>query len=431
MITLIINNSTSQIEGLGPKQDKELRDLLSYTEGSALSTWGVRKKSLLGKRGDFPTGLLSRVRRYLGTTPHTCVDLRRQPIPALRHPSLVLGSIKPYEAQTVATSLALLNHRGCLSLPTGTGKSLVIAMIISALRLRTLVVVPTIEIKKQLKDSFAALFPTQTHITVENIDSAYLKKANDYDALIIDECHHSAAKTYQKLNKTVWQGTYHRYFLTATPFRNNPEETLLFESIAGDLIYQLKYVDAIQRGYIVPIEAYYVESPKQETNAYTWAEVYSQLVVTNTARNGLIANLLKALEKTDKATLCLVKEIKHGQLLSDLTGIPFVNGQDEDSRDLIRQFNSGGIKVLIGTTGVVGEGIDTKPCEYVVIAGLGKAKSAFMQQVGRGVRKYPGKESAKVIIVKDASHKFTARHFNAQKKILKDEYGCIITKLDV
>jgi superfamily II DNA or RNA helicase len=106
-----------------------------------------------------------------------------------------------------------------------------------------------------------------------------------------------------------------------------------------------------------------------------------------------------------------------------MTGIPFANGQDEESRDFIRQFNSGGIKALIGTTGVLGEGVDTKPCEIVIIACLGKAKSAFMQQVGRAVRTYPGKESAKVVIIKDASHKFLSRHYAAQVAILKEEYG--------
>ena len=135
------------------------------------------------------------------------------------------------------------------------------------------------------------------------------------------------------------------------------------------------------------------------------------------------------LGRLDKPTLCLVREVIHGKILSDLTGYPFVSGEDDESRDYIRQFNAGEIKTLIGTTGILGEGVDTKPCEYVVIAGLGKAKSQFMQAVGRAVRTYPGKESAKVIIFNDRSHKYLIRHYNEQSRILLDEYGIKPVKL--
>jgi superfamily II DNA or RNA helicase len=137
------------------------------------------------------------------------------------------------------------------------------------------------------------------------------------------------------------------------------------------------------------------------------------------------------LQAAEIPTLTLVKEIAHGKALEKLSGVPFVNGQDAESRQYIADFNAGRLKALIGTTGVLGEGIDTRPCQYVIVAGLGKAKSAFMQQVGRSVRKYPGKETAKILIFKDKSHKWLANHFNAQKKILIDEYGSAPAKLEV
>ncbi len=177
---------------------------------------------------------------------------------------------------------------------------------------------------------------------------------------------------------------------------------------------RITYADARDRGYILPVEAYYISLPKQPTDAYTWAQVYSELVVNNEYRNALIANLLLSL--TDKYALCLVKEIKHGEILAEMTGIPFANGQTEGSSQLIKDLCSGKIKRLIATTGVCAEGVDTVPVEYVIVAGLGKAKSAFMQLVGRAVRPHPTKESAKVIIFKDGSHKFTLRHYRAQIK---------------
>ena len=199
----------------------------------------------------------------------------------------------PYSAQLKAIDAALKSDRGCISMPTGTGKSYVIALLVAKLQVKTLIVVPSLEIKKQMLKSLYNLFATLEHITVENIDSKALRTKKDYDCLIIDEAHHVAAKTYQTLNKTVWKDIYYRFFLTATPFRNNKEETLLFEGIAGQLIYQLTYKEAIVQGLIAPVEAYYVDLPKQSTDAYTWAEVYSELVVNNGHRNTIIDDKLR------------------------------------------------------------------------------------------------------------------------------------------
>lgn len=422
-MNIIVGNSYSRIQGLSKEEFEALKEYLSYTLGGKnayFSKFQYRRVSLLGKMGDFPTGLIKDVKNLFPAA--VLSDSRVVPV-KLAKSSINLPEIIPYVDQILAVKAAVQYGRGIISMPTGTGKSLVIAMIAKEFRVKTLVIVPSLEIKKQLKASIDSDF-----VTVENIDSRSLKNLKDFGCLIIDEAHHSAAKTYRKLNKSVWNNIHHRFFLTATPFRNDPEEELLFKSIAGDIIFDISYKAAIDKGYIVPVDAFFIEMPKQHTDAYTYREVYNELVVNNANRNFAIADLMANI---DASTLCLVREIEHGERLSELTGIPFVSGQDDESRDYIRQFNSGGIKQLIGTTGVLGEGIDTKPCEYVIIAGLGKAKSQFMQQIGRAVRRYEGKESAKVILIKDKSHKFLVRHFNTQAKILLDVFGIKPVRLDI
>lgn len=429
MITVIQGNSYSQIKGLTPEQHKSLASALSYTIGDHFSTYGPTKRSLLSRKGEFPTGLLTRVYDWMllhGAILTNVQNRRVQPPCASAVPALELQTPPLYEDQITAIDAAKRFGRGTISMPTGTGKSKVIEMIAASLDVKTLVIVPSLEIKKQLQGQLKG----QDNITVQNIDSKALQTSKvAYDCLIIDEAHHVAASTYQRLNKTAWKDIYYRFFLTATPFRNRSDETLLFESIAGDLIYELTYKQSIKKKYIVPVEAYYYQLPKVATDAYTWAQVYGELVVNNKVRNEMICVTLLRLALTSVSTLCLVKEVKHGQILSDISGIPFVSGQDEDSRKYINMFNTGQINSLIATTGVMGEGVDSKPCEYVIIAGLGKAKSQFLQQVGRAVRNYSGKESAKVILFKDTSHKFLSRHFKAQCAILKEEYGVEAIKL--
>lgn len=423
MLTLKINNSFSQILGLSIQDFKALREELSYQidPGNFFANrYGPQIKYMLDKRGSFQTGLLHRVTAFLDlrSLPYKAVDERKRPKGS---PGTWKG-ISPYKSQLEAVKVTK-SGRGIISMPTGSGKSLVIALIASRLNLNTLVVVPSLEIKSQLIEAFRAFKCDMAKITVENIDSSRMKTLTAFDCLIIDEAHHVAARTYQKLNKTTWKGIYYRFFLTATPFRNNPEQNLLFEGIAGQVIYELTYAEAVTEGYIVPIEAYYLESPVIANDYHTYAEVYANLIVNNQARNLIIAQTLVSLNAAQAATLCIVKEVAHGEALAKLTGFAFVTGQDEDSRKYISLFNKGMIKVLIGTQGILGEGVDTKPAEYVVVAGIGKAKSAFMQTIGRVLRAFPGKESGKVLIIKDKSHKFPLTHFKTQVKILEEVYN--------
>jgi hypothetical protein len=81
MIQLTIHNSYSKVSGLSVKQEKELKVLLSYTVGSYFSRFGPTRKSMLSKRGEFPSGHLPRVTKYLGRFGYTKKDLRVKPVP--------------------------------------------------------------------------------------------------------------------------------------------------------------------------------------------------------------------------------------------------------------------------------------------------------------------------------------------------------------
>lgn len=427
MVVLEIDNSYSIIKGLDAQNFSKLSKLLSYSLNTGFSNNPKfrRRKSLLDKKGSFPTGLLSYVQDFLLNTPHTVVDARKS-MPKLGIHKYKLHLLKPYPWQLKAMSAVKKHSRGGIVAPTGTGKSLLMELITSYYGVKTLIVVPTVEIRDQLRKQFWGVWRKED-VAIENIDSTALQRMTDYNLLLIDECHRAAAKTYQKLNKTAWNNIKHRYFFSATYFRNNDNENLLLESIVGKPLFELSYLDAIINNYIVPVEAYYIQVPKTKTGGFTWHEVYKDLVTNNAIRNEKIKDLLCALK--GKSTLCLVKEIEHGNNLTD-NGY-FVSGEDPNCRLLIKKFNLGLHDQLIATTGIMGEGVDTKPCEYVIYAGLGKARSSFMQAVGRAVRIYPGKRSAKVIIFKDDSHKWTKRHFREQCKILLEEYGVKAVELKI
>lgn len=431
MMTLRLGNSMSQITGLTVGEFKQLRDLMSYDIGSQAAYFsGSRhntKRSLLSKRGEFPTGLEYIFWDWIASTGGKVEikDLRVKPKPLEGVFNLSLPHT-PHLEQIEASLAAMRSSRGIISAPTGSGKGLIIALIIHALKAPVLVVVPTLELKRQLGSFLKECFGPETPIVVQNVDALDPKvELAHIGAVIIDEFHHAAAKTYRELNKKAWKNVYYRIGLTATPFRSDDSERLLLESILAEVIYEIPYAKAVDKGYIVPIEAYVYSLPKTQMkgNDKDWHAVYSELIVNNKLRNNKISEILIVLTDSGISTLCLVKEIRHGEVLSALSGAPFANGQDGKSQELIRQFNAGEIGTLIGTSGVLGEGVDTKAAEYVILASSGKSKTQFMQNVGRVMRRFGGKESGKVILFRDPSHKYLTRHFNQCMVYLREQYG--------
>jgi len=442
LLKLTVDNSMANIAGLSPQQHKQLADTLSYTldpQASYFSGSHRKKQTLLGKRGDFPTGLLYAVKSWLleNRISNTTEDVRKRPRSLQDWPAASLG-YQPYPEQEEAAQACLENHRGIVVAPTGFGKSAIVALIIDKLKVRTLVVVPGLELKRQLTETLQKAFAgldvggLGCSIAIENVDSLdTTRKLTGYDCIIIDEFHHSGAKTYRTLNKKAWGGVFFRFGLTATPFRSQDNERLLLESVLSEVIYRVEYQKAVDRGYIVPIEAYYYDLPRRVVNGYTWAEVYKELVVDNESRNALVGKLLVKLHASGVSTLCLVKEINHGHNISKESAFisVFMFGDNDCNEDTLVDFNRGDNTSLLGTIGVLGEGVDTKPAEFIILAGLGKSKNSIMQQCGRGFRRSPGKDSCKIILFRDPSHKWTLRHFKAQCKILKDEYGAAPAKL--
>ena len=117
----------------------------------------------------------------------------------------------------------------------------------------------------QAKETFAKVWPeatlgeyigsqkdmTRTVIfaTVQSISKDLEKfSPTDFDYLIVDECHHAAANTYQKIFTL-----FHPKFilgLTATPERSDGEDMLeLFQNVA----HKMNLKTAVERGVLVPI----------------------------------------------------------------------------------------------------------------------------------------------------------------------------------
>ena len=155
---------------------------------------------------------------------------------------------------------------------TGVGKTITAATDAKAVGGRTLFLVNALKLASQAKETFAKVWPeatlgeytgsqkdmTQTVIfaTVQSISKGLEKfSPTDFDYLIVDECHHAAANTYQKIFTY-----FHPKFilgLTATPERSDGEDMLeLFQNVA----HKMDLKTAVERGVLVPIRCIRVKT---------------------------------------------------------------------------------------------------------------------------------------------------------------------------
>ena len=69
------------------------------------------------------------------------------------------------------------------------------------------------------------------------------KLTSAFGTIIIDECHHIPAKSFREVIHKL--SPYYQYGLTATPFRKNSDEKLLFVYL-GDIISEIKPKEVAQ-----------------------------------------------------------------------------------------------------------------------------------------------------------------------------------------
>ena len=155
---------------------------------------------------------------------------------------------------------------------TGVGKTITAATDAKAVGGRILFLVNALKLASQAKETFAKAWPeatlgeytgsqkdmTQTAIfaTVQSISKDLEKfSPTDFDYLIVDECHHAAANTYQKIFTY-----FHPKFilgLTATPERSDGEDMMeLFQNVA----HKMDLKTAVERGVLVPIRCIRVKT---------------------------------------------------------------------------------------------------------------------------------------------------------------------------
>lgn len=318
-------------------------------------------------------------------------------------------------------TIALLYHA------TGVGKTITAATDAKTVGGRTLFLVNALKLASQAKETFAKVWPeaslgeytgsqkdmTQTVIfaTVQSISKDLEKfSPTDFDYLIVDECHHAAANTYQKIFTY-----FHPKFilgLTATPERSDGEDMLeLFQNVA----HKMDLKTAVERGVLVPIRCIRVKTNIDLTDVringikYNSQDLESKLFIPE--RNQLIVDTyLKYVN--GKKTVIFCASVDHAAEIAKLlrdSGVKAeaVSGRDrvEAREKILKDYETGSTNVLCACD-LLNEGWDSPHTTVLFMARPTMSKTIYLQQLGRGTRRCPGKEDLLVVDFVDNANMF-------------------------
>ena len=318
-------------------------------------------------------------------------------------------------------TIALLYHA------TGVGKTITAATDAKAVGGRTLFLVNALKLASQAQETFAKVWPeatlgeytgsqkdmTQTVIfaTVQSISKDLEKfSPTDFDYLIVDECHHAAANTYQKIFTY-----FHPKFilgLTATPERSDGEDMLeLFQNVA----HKMDLKTAVERGILVPIRCIWVKTNIDLTDVringikYNSQDLESKLFIPE--RNQLIVDTyLKYVN--GKKTVIFCASVDHAAEIAKLLRDSGVKAEAVSGRDrmevrekILKDYETGSTNVLCACD-LLNEGWDSPHTTVLFMARPTMSKTIYLQQLGRGTRRCPGKEDLLVVDFVDNANMF-------------------------
>ena len=309
-------------------------------------------------------------------------------------------------------TIALLYHA------TGTGKTVTAVMDAKSCGGRTLFLAHTQELVNQAAETFRKVWPSATvgrymesikqpnaHVVCGSVQSVALHldsfKDNDFDYLIVDEAHHAAADTYQKVLS---------YFkpsftlgLTATPERTDDNKVIL--DIFKNTAHKLDIQTAVEIGELVPIRCIRIHTNIDLTKVrfnsvqYNIRDLESKIYVPE--RNRLIVDTwLKYVR--DKRTVVFCASVKHAEQIAELFQEAGINAasvsggmKQSERKEFQDKFVNREIQVLCACD-LLNEGWDCPEIEVLFMARPTMSKVLYTQQLGRGMRLYPGKESLMV-----------------------------------
>lgn len=222
----------------------------------------------------------------------------------------------------------------------------------------------------------------------------------DFDIIITDEAHHSTAPSYKKIYD-YFKPRFHFGF-TATPDRNDKDD---LRKVYSSILYLKDLKWAISEGHLTDIECH------QASVGYDLRKVNTSM--GDFQIGGLsgamltpecLSNTVKVYKTMAKGqTVIFAVNVDHAEALCKLINAECgentavcITGNTKDRNELYDLFTERKIKCIVNCM-VLSEGVDLPLIETVIMARPTMNMSLYAQMLGRGLRKYPGKDILNLI----------------------------------
>ena len=224
---------------------------------------------------------------------------------------------------------------------------------------------------------------------------------NEFEYIIYDEVHHVVADTGKKIFE---------YFkpefmlgLTATPERMDNQN--VFEFFDQNVPFELRLRDAINNDLVVPFHYYGIRDELVDYSSKDRMVIAKAIAAQDNIE--FIKEQIEKHKKVGEKLKCIAfcTNIQHCKLMAEelyeegyntisLTGINDTGVRIKAFKDL--QDDNNPLEIIC-TVDILNEGVDIPQINMVLFLRPTESQTVFIQQLGRGLRKYPGKEYVTVL----------------------------------
>ena len=317
-----------------------------------------------------------------------------------------------------------------LHLPTGSGKTVIAALLVEKLLPRVSGRVLFIAHRKELLDQTAATLKRQipglrlsieqgrrtadldAQVIIASIQSLVHRKeayaADRFSVIICDECHRALAPRWLDVIEYFHEkraGDALLLGMTATPRRTDGRSAVaVFDTVA----YAISKLELQELGYLVPVHYWSVRTDLHLDRVRMSGGDFQISSLSKTMNTPAIRALtLRAWQArgSGRKTLGFCASVAHArQLAADFTAFGYsaavIDGRTRARDELLKEFRSGALDVLFNY-GVLTEGFDDPAIECLLMVRPTTSPLVYNQCLGRGLRPYPGKRSCIVIDIVD------------------------------
>lgn len=221
-----------------------------------------------------------------------------------------------------------------------------------------------------------------------------------FDYIVIDEFHHAVTDSYRRIIDHFTP----RFLLglTATPERMDRRD--VFMLCDYNVPFEIGLSDAIRFGRLVPFTYHGIADDTDYREVRFSGGRYSREDLDTKLSDVKRAELILShfTKYPSKRAIGFCSGIRHAEFMRDffsshgIQSRAIVSGGDDDRTASVEDFEDGKVRVLF-TVDMFNEGVDIPSIDLVMFLRPTESQTVFTQQLGRGLRRFDGKERLMVL----------------------------------